>query len=309
MTINGAGSNVGDGTYIAFTVIMLVGTCLGFLLVKTSRVIREDGSQVELPAQPSWKSELIGLWKTLQTDIFIIFLFPVSDYGRFAIRDKIHISDAGGMQMFLSSNWFYTYQFNNYNLARFNIRTRSLNNVIYWTMQIIGSFIFGCALDWNRFSRRARARASWVALFLLTMATWGGGLKHQVGFERADVKPTADERIDWTDPEFAPLFVLYMFWGFFDAAWQTCIYWYMGGLSNSPRKLSIYAGFYKSIQSTGNAIVWRLDTLLVSYTVMFGLAWGLPVLGLVCSVPVVWFKIKNQTTSEGVVVEGQGEDV
>ncbi|KAL2840818.1 major facilitator superfamily domain-containing protein [Aspergillus pseudodeflectus] len=276
MTINGAGSNVGDGTYIAFTVIMLVGTCLGFLLVKTSLVIREDGSHVELPAQPSWKSELIGLWKTLRTDIFIIFLFP----------------------MFLSSNWFYTYQFNNYNLARFNIRTRSLNNVIYWAMQIIGSFVFGYALDWNRFSRPARARASWVALFLLTMATWGGGLKHQIGFERADVKPVAEERIDWTDPEFAPLFVLYMFWGFFDAAWQTCIYWYMGGLSNSPRKLSIYAGFYKSIQSTGNAIVWRLDTLLVSYTVMFGLAWGLPVLGLICSVPIVWFKIKDHTASE-----------
>ncbi|UPL02754.1 hypothetical protein LCI18_013688 [Fusarium solani-melongenae] len=274
-TINGAGSNVGDGTYIAFTVLMCFGVLTGFLLVNTSKVIRPDGTRVELPAQPSWKSELIGLWRTLQTDTFIVFLFP----------------------MFFCSNWFYTYQFNDFNLARFNIRTRSLNNVIYWTMQILGSFLFGSALDWERFSRPTRAGASWVVLFLLTMATWGGGLKHQIGFERDDVKPEQDDRIDWSDSGFGALFVLYMSWGFFDAAWQTCIYWYMGALSNSPRKF------------TGNAIAWRLDTLLVSYTAMFGLAWGLPVFGLFCSIPIVFWKIKEHSPSEGAVVEDQTEDV
>lgn len=165
--------------------------------------------------------------------------------------------------MFLSSNWFYTYQFNDFNLARFNARTRSLNNVIYWAMQIFGSFLFGGFLDWAKYSRVLRARVSWVVLLVLTLAIWGGALKHQIGWSRNDVKPTADERLDWTSSEFAQLFVLYIFWGFYDAAWQTSIYWYMGALSNSSRKLSMYVGFYKSIQSTGNAIVWRLDTLAV----------------------------------------------
>lgn len=197
--------------------------------------------------------------------------------------------------MFFSSNWFYTYQFNDFNLARFNVRTRSLNNVIYWMMQILGSFAFGFALDWERFSRSVRARAAWVSLFILTMAIWGAGLKYQIGFTRADVKATAEERIDWTDSGYGGMFTLYIFWGFFDAAWQTTVYWFMGALSNNSRKLAIYTGFYKSFQSVGNAIVYRLDSLLVSYAAMFGVAWGLLVGGLIFAFPVIWFKVQDHT--------------
>jgi len=197
--------------------------------------------------------------------------------------------------MFLASNWFYTYQFNDFNLARFNVRTRSLNNVIYWTMQILGSFMFGFALDWERFSRPLRARVGWVMLFLLTLAIWGGGLKYQIGFTRADVPATADERLDWTSAGYGKLFALYIFWGFYDAAFQTTVYWFMGALTNNSRKLAIYAGFYKSIQSAGAAIVWRLDSLAVSYMTMFGVAWGLLLGGLVFALPVVWFKIQDHT--------------
>jgi MFS family permease len=165
--------------------------------------------------------------------------------------------------MFLSSNWFYTYQFNDYNLARFNARTRSLNNVIYWAMQIFGSFAFGFLLDWTKYHRTLRARVAWVALLVLTLALWGGALQHQIGWARSDVQPTADARLDWSSPGFGQLFVLYIFWGFYDAAYQTCIYWYMGALSNSSRKLAMYVGFYKAVQSAGNAVVYRLDALLV----------------------------------------------
>lgn len=35
---------------------------------------------------------------------------------------------------------------------------------------------------------------------------------------------------------------LYMFYGFYDAAWQTCVYWFMGALTNNGRKLANYAG-------------------------------------------------------------------
>jgi len=200
--------------------------------------------------------------------------------------------------MFLSSNWFYTYQFNDYNLARFNARTRSLNNVIYWAMQIFGSFAFGFLLDWTKYHRTLRARVAWVALLVLTLALWGGALQHQIGWARADVQPTADARLDWSTPGFGQLFVLYIFWGFYDAAYQTCIYWYMGALSNSSRKLAMYVGFYKAVQSAGNAVVYRLDALLVSYDAMFGIAWGLLLGGLLFAFPLIWFKIKDETSLE-----------
>ncbi|OAA53491.1 Glycoside hydrolase, superfamily [Niveomyces insectorum RCEF 264] len=272
--LNGSdASSVGDGTYIAITVLMFCGSLMGLTLVGTSRVIREDGSRVIMMKHPSWQSEFAGLYQVLKTDYFIVLLFP----------------------MFFSSNWFYTYQFNDYNLARFDVPTRALNNVVYWAMQILGSFLFGFALDWERFSRPLRARVSWAVLLLLTLAIWGGALKHQLGYTRADVRPTADARMHWTDPGYGSLFVLYIAWGFYDAAVQTSVYWYMGALSNSARKLALYTGVYKSVQSAGNAIVYRLDALTVPYMAMFGIAWGLLLGGLVCAFPLIWFKVTDHT--------------
>lgn len=43
----------------------------------------------------------------------------------------------------------------------------------------------------------------------------------------------------------------------------------MGALSNSGRKLSNLAGFYKGIQSAGAAIFWRLDGLGTDYITEF----------------------------------------
>ena len=50
----------------------------------------------------------------------------------------------------------------------------------------------------------------------------------------------------------------FMFYGFFDAAWQTCVYWFMGALTNNGRKLANFAGFYKGIQSAGSAVTWAI---------------------------------------------------
>lgn len=75
--------------------------------------------------------------------------------------------------------------------------------------------------------------------------------------------------------------------------WQTYAYWLMGALSNDPRRLAYFAGFYKGIQSAGAAVVWRLDATKHSYVTLFGTSWGLCVLGIVCAIPVVWFRVKE----------------
>ena len=101
-----------------------------------SDVIRSDGSRVILMKNPSWKSEFLGLFQTLRTDYVVVLLFP----------------------MFWASNWFYTYQFNDVNLARFDTRTRALNNTLYWLSQILGAFVFGYCLDITSFRRTVRAK-------------------------------------------------------------------------------------------------------------------------------------------------------
>lgn len=205
-------STVSDGTYIGFLVLTLLGAALAFMLVNAKSVVREDGSHIMLMKNPSWKTELKGLVETFVSDPYIIVLFP----------------------MFFSSNWFYTYHFNDVNAAYFNTRTRALNNTLYYIMQIVGAFIFGYGLDQERFRRTTRAKAVWVVMFVLTMAIWGGGYAFQKKYTRAESEADDFHVTDWVEGGYIGPMFLYMFYGFYDAAWQTTVYWY----ANPPEILS-----------------------------------------------------------------------
>ncbi|KAL1800877.1 hypothetical protein ACET3X_001219 [Alternaria dauci] len=250
---------VNDGTYIGFLVLTIIGAGLAWLLVDAKDVIRDDGSKVIVMKHPSWKSEIVGLYETFFTDPYIILLFP----------------------MFLASNWFYAYHFTEINAAYFNVRTRALNGVVYYIMQIVGAYVFGYALDIKRVRRTTRAKALWAVLFATIMIIWGFGYMFQKTYDR-----------------YAGPFVLYMFYGFSDAAWQTAVYWFMGALTNNSRKLANFAGFYKGIQSAGGAITWRMDDTKVAYMTMFASNWGLLAGSLVVALPVILWKVEDTVAIE-----------
>ena len=60
-----------------------------------------------------------------------------------------------------------------------------------------------------------------------------------------DVAATWFRGMDVYDRDFTWYCLLMAFYGLLDAAWQTYAYWLMGALSNDPRKLAYFAGFYK----------------------------------------------------------------
>jgi len=248
-------SVVSDGTYIGFIVLMFLGAVFALCLCDAGKVVREDGSRVILMKNPTWKTELVGLWQTLFTDSYIILLFP----------------------MFFASNWFYTYQFNGMNAAHFNTRTRALNNTLYWLSQIIGAFVFGFALDIKGIRRTLRAKGALFALLAITMAIWGGGYAWQSKQDERSITSAKDYvKVDFKDNGYVGPMFLYMFYGFYDAAWQTSVYWFMGALSNSGRKTANFAGFYKGIQSAGAAIIWAIDgNSNTSYMAEFASSWGI----------------------------------
>ena len=175
-------------------VLTFLGACLALTLVDARSVVRSDKSRVILMKNPSWRSEILGLWEVLQSDIWIVFLFP----------------------MFLASNWFYTYQFNGFNSAKFNIRTRALNNTLYWTSQIIGAFLFGYALDAKSVRRTMRAKIAWGVLFTITMVIWGGGYAWQKTYTRAETSSKTYIKEDWTTSGYVGPMFLYIFYGFYD---------------------------------------------------------------------------------------------
>lgn len=225
---------------------------------------------------PSWSSEIKGLYQTFFTDPYIILLFP----------------------MFLASNWFYAYHFTEINGAYFNTRTRALNGVVYYIMQIIGAYIFGFALDYKGVRRTTRAKVAWGVLLATIMIIWGFGYMFQKTYDRAWAEDKNNKKKDWADAGYAGPFVLYMFYGFSDAAWQTCVYWFMGALTNNGRKLANFAGFYKGIQSAGSAITWRLDDTKIPYMHMFASNWGLLAGSLLVALPVILWKVEDSVSLE-----------
>jgi hypothetical protein len=196
---------ISNATYIGFLILTFLGACLSWTLVDAKDVVRRDGSRIIMMKHPTWKTEIFGLWETLRSDAYIILLLP----------------------MFFSSNWFYTYQFQDVNLARFNVRTRALNNTLYWIAQMLGALAFGFALDFPNVRRTTRAKIAWAAMMLLTFAVWGGGYAFQKKYTRQDVEEQSatGTKYDWTSKGFIGPMFLYLLYGFYDAAWQTCVYW------------------------------------------------------------------------------------
>lgn len=274
-------STVNDGTYIAFMVLMGCGSVIAFFMLPKEKVWKDDGTKVNDKKLPNWKSELFGSFKLLFKEPKILLLFP----------------------MFFASNWFYTYQFNEFNAGRFNIRTRSLNSLLYWLFQMIGAVIIGNILDLKFFRRSVRARIGWCFLFCISFAIWGGGYKFQTSFTRADV--TADsngnykiEAMDFKDSDYIGPMFLYIFYGIFDAMFQSYCLWIMGALSNDSEKTAYYAGFYKGIQSAGAAIAWRLDAYGTAYMSMLASSWALVQGSMVIAIPLIFFMITDHTEDE-----------
>ncbi|KAG6874148.1 hypothetical protein C0995_005566 [Termitomyces sp. Mi166 len=238
---------------------------------------RTDGTKVTAPRHPSWRVEIYGLWITLKTDPMILFLFP----------------------MFFTSNWFYTWRvsgvfgkFNEFNNALFNIRARSLNNLVYWLAQIIGSISIGFLLDQQTISRRTRAFSGWTILLVMVFVVHTWAYFYQKSYTRESIPPDA-QKMDIYDSGYTAKILLYVLCGLLDAMWQTTAYWIMGAMSNDPAKLAHFTD--KSFQSAGGAGVWRADAVKTPFMNVFISTWALLVSGLVFALPMIFLRVKEHT--------------
>ncbi|EGO00182.1 hypothetical protein SERLA73DRAFT_52878 [Serpula lacrymans var. lacrymans S7.3] len=270
--INSHSEAFGSGTYIGFLVLTLIGVCIPFFMADPNKMIRTDGTKVARVQHPTWKHEFYSLYVTLKTDPFIVLLFP----------------------MFFASNYFYTWQFDDYSAALFNIRTRSLNNLVYWSCQIFGSIAIGLVLDTPRLRRRVRAFSGWAILLAMVFGVYGWAYYYQKGYTRAMATPT----MDFSDKGYAAYCWLIIFYGLFGAMWETMAYWLMGAMSNDPAKLAVFSGFYKSILSAGAAVVWRADAMKLPFMNIFASTWALTAAGLVIALPMVCMRIRDSSEED-----------
>ena len=271
---NSTAGGVGNGTYIGFLILTLIGVVLPLAMVSPDKIIRTDGTKVQKVTHPSWRVEFMSLFVALKTDPYILLLFP----------------------MFFASNYFYTWQFNDYNGALFSIRARGLNNFVYWTSQIFGSWMIGyLVLDSPRLRRRTRAIIGWSIVFAFVWIVHGWAYSYQRTYNRAEEAVKGALKMDIYDSAYPAHVWLMIFYGLLDSMWQTNVYWLMGAMSNDPSKLAVFTGFYKSIQSAGAAGAWRADGVGLPYMNIFASTWALSAAGMLFALPMVLMRVKDHT--------------
>ncbi|TAQ86480.1 hypothetical protein B7494_g5192 [Chlorociboria aeruginascens] len=270
-SINSKANGISNPTYYGFIAMMLFGVLLTLLICKKEHVLGVSQAPGNLPETLSWWREIQSLLYLLKTDTYIITLFP----------------------MFFVSNYYYPYQFNDINLATFNIRTRALNNSLYWAMQIPGSLLVGYLLDLRNISRRLKAKVAFFSILLLTLGTRGGGYAWQRNYTRKEIALPSFQPLDFKDSNYGGPLVLFMSYGLFDAIWQSYIYWLLGAISKDIRNAADLAGFYKGIQSAGAAVAFRINIWHNSFMADFLVCWIMLLGSLAVAAPVIFTKIHN----------------
>ncbi|KAH7923507.1 hypothetical protein BV22DRAFT_577295 [Leucogyrophana mollusca] len=266
-------NSVGNGVYIGFMILTIMGIGVSMLMGDPEKMIRTDGTKVFIARRSSWKSKICGTWVAIVTDPLILLLFP----------------------MFFASNWFYTWQFNDYNFALFNLRAQALNNLVSGLSQIFGSVLIGgLVLDQKRLRRRTRAFTGWFVLLAMTFIVHIWSYFYQRTYTRWAILPYS-RKIDIYDSEYPAHIWLMIFYGLLDAMWQTTAMWLIGAMSNDINKLAIFSGFYHSIQTAGTAGAWRMDAIGMPYMTILLSAWGLLVGSLVLAFPMIYLRVKDHT--------------
>jgi len=281
-------------SYFVMTGIMLLGPVLTVLLLaKPENVIRADGSPVVLTAAGTPKDELRAAVAALRYP-FVLLSLP----------------------FFFFSNWFYTYDFDGFNSAQFNVRTRGLNSALFWLAQMLAASILGDRLD-SKAPLKRRATLGLFAVVASLVVSLGpaiwinfyiechGHTGWQHGWDK-DAECKMDVVTDFPTSLFPVL--VFILLGSADAMFQTYAYWLMSSAAGtSVRHAVMYSAIYKSAQSCGAGVAWLLD-LIGGFTYKDQ---GILAISLCCAscIPVLWtFSKLPEDEDKTPLTQGQ-EDV
>lgn len=269
LNFNNQTNTASPGSYFTFVGIMVIGSLIGLLFAcSPNEVVREDNTKVVMkPAKGFWEEVKDVAGVVLHKDMLCMLLF------------------------FGSTNFNYTYIFNNVNGVLFTIRTGGLNSSLYWAAQMFGSVILGRILDGSGRSTCTRGITGYMISCSTMGLTYMMGATLQFvyrgGYDRDDIaKPDWDgRRIDFSNGG-AYIFpvVVFIAYGLCDAFIQTFALWMISKVARQdPTQTAKFGGFYKSCQALFAAVSWLIDTdfVLASFTAQFAVNFSLFAVGAV----------------------------
>ncbi|KAH9035610.1 MFS general substrate transporter [Lactarius hengduanensis] len=263
-------SDVSTATYLAFMIIMFIGTASTMLILPPGAIIRADGTLVKVQASSTLREELSNSIKVLE-DKRIILLIP----------------------MFFASNYFYAYQ-GALNVYYFDGLT---HGTLEGAGAMIGALIIGFfVLDGLPFRRRTRGLVGLAFVSTINIVVWSCALAWQVKFDR-----TPRTKLLYTDSRYHARGALYFFFFFDGACYQALAYWIMGAISNDPFTLARFAGFYKATQSVGGACSFGMDATSTPFLNELTASWCLKLVSFPLAGIVIWGIKETSYTEEKTV--------
>ena len=235
------GASTADGSPTSVYVVMIALICLAFPLtifglVSPASVRRADGTPVAVFRNLSIAEELSGVVTVLR-DYRVLAMLPVIFSCELAL----------GILPSVSGRYF-------------NLRTRAMNNVIFYLVQLPASVGVAYLADRLPLGRRARGYVTISVLGVFVFAGWIALLVWVA------VSPAPKGDVDWTDASFGGPFVLYLLFGIIYGSHQQVGMWVMGTFTNEPTVLAIFGGLWKGVAAGGVAVQFGMAAAEVSYT-------------------------------------------
>ncbi|KAI0129691.1 hypothetical protein BJ170DRAFT_617268 [Xylariales sp. AK1849] len=231
-------AGVPRSVYISFIIIMIVGGLLCLLLRRPQKLKRDDGSVVAVNPPR-------GAWEELRSNILIF-------------KDPILLAM---LPAFFPSECFLVYS-GAVNAHLNNLRARSLLSFIAVVSQIPAGWGLQWILDHKGWGRRKRGLIGLTAVSVPMLVAWVWEMIRVRDYDRNN--PPSDPT-DWSEPRFGWIFVLFVLTWVSCQLWHNIVYYWIGALTNNPRRLTHFVGVFRGILGAGEALCFGLDSIKIPF--------------------------------------------
>ncbi|CAH0023747.1 unnamed protein product [Clonostachys rhizophaga] len=237
--------NAGDGqrgkvsytTYLVLIALQCLGLPFALLVSPPEKVIRPDGSKLELPQKDKpIKGELKKMWNLLKKKQ-MLFLIPV----------------------LVGFNWNGTY-LGIYQTNYFSVRARTLSSLVSGIVATLANITWGWVYDLQRFSRPQLAKYTWTCFSVVMLAT----MSWQIANEHLYSKTVPKVTLDWATPGFGRAFASMVIMRFMNESHYMFVYWIVGAYFDDLESLTFCVGIIRSFESIGSCLSFGIGAAKVA---------------------------------------------
>ncbi|KAI1455959.1 MFS general substrate transporter [Annulohypoxylon moriforme] len=238
-------------TYIVFVVLQCLGPACSFLLTPPEKVVRRNGSRVQLSERIPDFEELKALIRVLLRKDFLLVL-----------------------PYFIYVAWELPY-ISAYLSLYFSVRSRALASLISAVAQVVTTLLFGSFLDWTNISLEKRARYGYIAMMSLIGGCWIWGVIVQNGYTHH--KPA----LDWDDDGFGRGWALYIFWQINFSLTYNFGFWLISFLAREPKETVRYMSVARAAEAAGQCISSGISSTSAPLISALGVSFALWAIALI----------------------------